>query len=303
MTKIVWLSKRGARVVNRPVSLGTLLAAVAASSALLLGGGYSLGRSVQTVAVSPQPAEPQPAAPAVAGSDAAVELDAMASRLTVMQAQLLRLEAVGKRVVAAAGLDDTEFDFDQMPPMGGFEETDGSVCVGDFLTELNDIEQQIAVRFHQLNIIDEILRTERVSASLAPSGWPVPGGWISSRYGYRADPMTGQRAFHPGIDIAGKPGSDVAVLAGGLVTWVGNKSGYGNTVEVDHGNGYKTRYAHNQVNLVSVGDLVRRGDVIARLGNTGRSTGPHLHLELLRSGRHLNPSTALSKLNIAEGDG
>ena len=303
MTNIVWYSKRGARVVRTPVSAGTVLRSMIVVSVLLMGAGYFLGSSVTAMhadVVQPQELD---AVPAVAEQDTAPSLNAMASRLTIMQAQLLRLEAVGKRVVQAAGLDEAEFDFDRIPPMGGLATAGSEVCIGDLVAGLDDLEQQFAVRFHQLHSIDGVLRDQRLSESLAPAGWPVRGGWISSRYGYRADPITGRSAFHQGIDIAGRAGSDVVVLASGLVTWAGKKYGYGNMVEVDHGNGYKTRYAHNRENLVAVGDLVRRGDVIAKLGSTGRATGPHVHVELLRSDRHLNPAKALSRLQTPPHDG
>ncbi|MEC9341974.1 MAG: M23 family metallopeptidase [Pseudomonadota bacterium] len=302
MTNIVWVSKRRGRVMRTPVSFAALLGLIAVFSVAPLFAGYSLGRSTAQQQ-TPVPGTLMEGELVGQAEDALPRLDAMASRLTIMQARLLRLEAVGKRVVQVAGLDGAEFNFDQIPPMGGTVSDDSPACVGDVLAGLEEIEQQYAVRFHQLSALEEILRDQRVSESLAPSGWPVSDGWISSRYGHRADPITGRNSFHQGIDIAGRAGSDVAVLAGGLVTWAGRRDGYGNMVEVDHGNGYKTRYAHNQTNLVAVGDIVRRGDVIARLGSSGRATGPHVHVELLRSDRHLNPAQALSRLTSPSNDG
>ncbi|MBL4638591.1 MAG: M23 family metallopeptidase, partial [Proteobacteria bacterium] len=114
-------------------------------------------------------------------------------------------------------------------------------------------------------------------------------GWISSYYGKRIDPFTGKKAFHKGLDLAGKAGSGIHTVADGMVTWIGKRSGYGALVEVDHGNGYVTRYAHNKTIKVKVGDKVNKGQVIALMGSTGRSTGPHVHFEILRDGKNINP--------------
>ena len=127
------------------------------------------------------------------------------------------------------------------------------------------------------------------------SSRPVTQGWISSYFGQRADPFTGRTAFHAGLDFAGKEGSDVVAVASGVVTWSKERFGYGRCVEINHGNGYVTRYAHNSSNLVAVGATVQKGDSIARIGSSGRSTGPHLHFEVLKNGRPINPMTFVGK--------
>jgi len=122
-----------------------------------------------------------------------------------------------------------------------------------------------------------------------PQGRPVSSGWISSYFGKRTDPFTGKSANHTGIDFAGKAGAEVVAVADGVVTWSADRYGYGIMVEINHGNGYSTRYAHNSENLVVVGDEVKKGQAVARMGETGRATGPNLHFEVLKSGRRVNP--------------
>ncbi|MEW7980521.1 MAG: M23 family metallopeptidase [Candidatus Sedimenticola endophacoides] len=132
---------------------------------------------------------------------------------------------------------------------------------------------------------------------LTPAGRPVKKGWISSPYGYRKDPKTGKRDFHHGVDVASKENSDVIAVAAGVVTWVGEKSGYGILVELRHADGYTTRYGHNNKALVQAGDMVAKGQVIALVGSTGRSTGPHVHFEIARGGKALNPHKYLKMVN------
>lgn len=119
---------------------------------------------------------------------------------------------------------------------------------------------------------------------------PVVGGWVSSHYGKRADPFTGDPAMHRGLDFAGPVNSVILAVAPGVVTWSGPLRGYGNLIEIDHGNGWVTRYGHNASNYVSLGDYVKPGQTIALMGATGRATGTHLHFEVLYQGRHMNPA-------------
>jgi murein DD-endopeptidase MepM/ murein hydrolase activator NlpD len=131
--------------------------------------------------------------------------------------------------------------------------------------------------------------TEDAIKSAIPSGKPVKNGWVSSYYGYRTDPFNGKKVFHDGLDFAGKEGSKVYAVADGIVTWKGRRNGYGELVEIDHGNGYVTRYAHNKTVIAEQGQKVTKGQAIALMGSTGRSTGPHVHFEVLRDGKSVNP--------------
>ena len=140
-----------------------------------------------------------------------------------------------------------------------------------------------------------LLFDAEAQAEAIPSGRPITAGWLSSHYGYRNDPFTGHRAWHQGVDFAGNEGDQVIAVASGVVSWSGDRSGYGTMVEVAHGDGLVTRYAHNDENLVKVGDLVRKGEAIALMGNTGRSTGAHVHFEVFKHGRPVDPSSYIRR--------
>lgn len=224
-------------------------------------------------------------------------IDALALRLGQMNAHVVRLDALGARLTQMAGLKDGEFDFSSPPSLGGPEElvvTGESGQINNVLTALDALDVQLADRSRQLTVLEDFLLNRKLRDEVRPEGRPVTAGYISSRFGNRNDPFTGRRAFHKGIDFAGREGADVVAVASGVVTWSGDRYGYGQMVEVNHGNGYVTRYAHNADNLVEVGDTVKRGDVIARMGDTGRATGPNLHFEVLQNGRAVNPLTYIN---------
>lgn len=219
-------------------------------------------------------------------------VDALALRLGQMNAHVVRLDALGARLTMMAGLDDGEFDFTSPPALGGPEEVLADADQLDLrgiLSSLDGLESQLRDRSRQLDVLEDLLLDRKLADEVRPGGRPVASGYISSSFGQRTDPFTGRRAFHQGIDFAGREGSEVLAVGSGVVVWSGERHGYGQLVEVKHGNGYVTRYAHNATNLVSVGDTVRRGQVIARLGDTGRATGPNLHFEVLRNGRRVDP--------------
>ncbi len=218
-------------------------------------------------------------------------LDAIASRVGQMTAQVIRLEALGRRLTEMAGLDQGEFNFGEPPAQGGPEAVfEGAIATAPDLTVMLDrLEQQIEDKERQLGVLESLISTRNLSREIVPGGRPVSQGWISSYFGNRADPFTGRTAFHRGVDFAGRSNSDVVAVASGVVTWARERFGYGKTVEINHGNGYVTRYAHNARNLVKIGDTVKKGQTIALMGSSGRSTGPHLHFEVLKDGRAVNP--------------
>ena len=219
-------------------------------------------------------------------------VDALALRLGLMNAQVVRLEALGSRLTSIAGFDDGEFDFSSPPALGGPEqplEVSDRVQLAGIVSTLDALDEQLADRSRQLDVLEDVLLNRRVQDEVLPEGRPVIGGYISSGFGNRTDPFTGRLAFHQGVDFAGRPGADVSAVGSGVVIWSGPRYGYGELVEINHGNGYVTRYAHLTDKLVAVGDTVERGQAIARVGRTGRATGHNLHFEVLRNGRPVNP--------------
>ena len=224
--------------------------------------------------------------------DAQADIDALTLRLGQMQAQMLRLNALGGRLVGQSDLDKAEFDFNAVPAVGGPEDVANrqSVPLADFLSMLDQLEAEMEDRDQKLSVLESLLMSRSLSERVMPSGRPVEDGWLSSRYGKRNDPFSGKQDFHKGLDFAGKKGSEVIAVGDGVVSWAGKKSGYGKLIEINHGNGYATRYGHNQSHIVKVGDTVKKGQQIALMGSSGRSTGPHVHFEVLRNGKKVNPS-------------
>jgi murein DD-endopeptidase MepM/ murein hydrolase activator NlpD len=216
------------------------------------------------------------------------ELDALAARLGRMQAEVIRLNALGQRLVKVAKLDAKEFDFKNSPSYGGPMESDSVVNI-DFDNLVTNLDKQLSSREEQLEILEEVIMNRQLRNESKPRGRPILKGWTSSYYGKRADPFTGKLAMHKGMDFAGKEGSKIISVAGGVVTWAGERYGYGKLVEINHGNGYTTRYGHNAKILVEVGDNVEKGQAISLMGSTGRSTGPHVHFEVLKNDRQVNP--------------
>ncbi len=228
---------------------------------------------------------------------AQADLDALTLRIGQLQAQMLRLNALGERLVSQGNLEQGEFDFGSVPAVGGPQDVlpEKSVPFNDFLGMLDELDVEMADREQQLSVLESVLLNRSLSERVMPSGRPVNDGWLSSRFGKRNDPFTGKREFHKGLDFAGRKGDEIVAVGDGVVSWSGKRYGYGNLVEINHGNGYSTRYGHNQRNLVNVGDTVKKGEQIALMGSSGRSTGPHVHFEVLRDGKAVNPSRYLDK--------
>jgi murein DD-endopeptidase MepM/ murein hydrolase activator NlpD len=211
-----------------------------------------------------------------------------------MNAHVVRLDALGSRLTQMADLEDGEFDFSSPPSLGGPEEPVAdahAMQVGNVVTALDALDVQLANRDAQLSVLEDFLLNRKLRDEIHPEGRPVTAGYVSSRFGHRTDPFTGRRAFHKGVDFAGRSGADVVAVASGVVIWSGPRYGYGELVEINHGNGYVTRYAHNADNLVMIGETVKRGQVVARMGDTGRATGPNLHFEVLHNGKAVDPLT------------
>jgi len=226
-----------------------------------------------------------------------LRVDAMAMRLGEVNAHVIRLDALGKRLTEMADIDSHEFNFDRDPPRGG-PEGDGegmSAQIPDLSVMLAKLEQRVDLRESQLSALENVILARELHQEIHPEGRPVAKGFISSYFGERADPFDGLEAFHKGVDFAGSVGSPVTAVAAGVVTWAGERAGYGKLVEINHGDGFTTRYGHNERTLVSVGQTVKRGESVALMGSTGRSTGPHVHFEVLRNGRQVDPLSFIGR--------
>lgn len=222
----------------------------------------------------------------------AAQVTALTVKLAELQSQVLRLNALGDRLATEANIPEKEFNFDQLPPSGGpvagdYMQSDKSLA--ELLIELNQLSEQVNHEEKQLEMLESLSLGHHIGKTGYLSGRPIKKGWLSSYYGMRKDPFHGRPAMHKGIDFAGKEGAEVIATASGVVSWADERYGYGQLIEINHGNGLKTRYGHNKTLLVKVGDVVSKGQAVALMGSTGRSTGPHVHYEILRNDRQINP--------------
>jgi murein DD-endopeptidase MepM/ murein hydrolase activator NlpD len=227
------------------------------------------------------------------------QIEALTAKIAELQARLLRLDALGEKLTAAANLDQGEFDFNQTPAFGGpsSEVTGEAYSRDDVFGAVDLLASQLASREQQLNILDALLTSRDLTQESLLGGAPVANAWITSPFGYRKDPFTGKTAFHSGIDFTARTGTKVSSVAAGVVSWSGRHPEYGNMVEIRHTGGLKTLYAHNSSILVKAGDVVKKGQVIALAGSTGRSTAPHVHFEVYRNGRVVDPSSYIRRTN------
>lgn len=231
-------------------------------------------------------------------ADTRTALNSLTGRVSLLQSHVMRLDALGSRLAEMAQVDDIEFGIEHPPGLGGPHNLLDGGAQGlpdyDILVSLNRLERALEDRQDKLSAMESMLMGRSLHDQTRPQGNPVKGGWFSSLFGYRTDPISGRKEFHLGVDLAGRTGMPVSSIASGIVTWSGPNQGYGNLVEINHGNGYITRYAHNKENLVNVGERVEKGQMIAIMGSTGRSTGTHVHFEVLKNGQHINPRNYIS---------
>jgi len=224
------------------------------------------------------------------------QLEALTVRLAMMQARLVRLDAVGERVVTVANLDEGEFDFSQPVGVGGpSSEYSVDYTIPQFMNAIEQLEDNIDDRQQQLDILEGLLADRQIQADTYIAGRPVDRGWISSRFGRRTDPFTGKLALHKGVDFSSERGTEINSVAAGVVTWSAQKAGYGLMVEINHGNGFTTRYAHADQLLVEMGEIVKKAQTVALVGDTGRTTGPHVHFEVYKNGRVVDPASYINR--------
>jgi murein DD-endopeptidase MepM/ murein hydrolase activator NlpD len=304
---VIFLSNREGRArqlnLRRPLTLSLLagLVLLVLGSAFTLGLSFGRGSKERTVlgeaAVFGNYLAEQKQQISDLKHQFQLRVDAMAMRLGAMNAHVIRLDALGKRLTEMADIDSREFNFGRDPPSGG-PEADGegvSAQIPDLSALLAQLEQRVDMRASQLAALENVILARELKAEIHPEGRPVASGYISSYFGERADPFDGRETFHKGLDFAAAAGSKVVAVAAGVVTWAGERSGFGKLIEISHGDGYVTRYAHNERALVSVGETVKRGEPVALMGSTGHSTGPHVHFEVLRNGRQVDPLSFIGR--------
>lgn len=225
------------------------------------------------------------------------QINALTARLGMIQAHVRRLDAAGERILSIAGIDASEFNFGNSPAIGGPEKlTDISPNTeNDLDASFDQVNLSLQSREQQLKVLESLLMDKHMGVERYISGRPTTKGWLSSFYGERNDPFTGKPAWHAGIDFAGTEGDSVIATAAGVVSWVGKRSGYGLLIEINHGDGLVTRYGHNKEVVVEKGAVVKKGQVISKMGNTGRSTGAHVHYEVIKNGRPTNPTRYVNR--------
>ncbi len=224
-------------------------------------------------------------------------LNAMAVRLGELQAQMLRLENVGERLARTAGLKPTELPSmdSPVPGRGGAISSlpSRNLSMAEFGGLVDTLSRQMSLRQDQYSVLEALLVHDSANRKFMPTLSPVLDGWFSSNFGYRIDPFTGQQSMHEGIDFPAETGTPIVATASGKVIFADWHPAYGKMIEIDHGNGLVSRYAHTSAMHVKEGDFVVRGQKIAAVGSTGRSTGPHLHFEVRLNGVPQNPARFL----------
>lgn len=216
-------------------------------------------------------------------------LTALSARLGGLQAQISRINAVEKRLARAAKIDIEAFNFSNEPAIGGLDDIAVDVDAESLSQEILQMEDELTEHEAALESLGVSLSEMILKEGQTPEGMPVKKGWISSRYGWRTSPFSGKKQFHKGIDIPARNGADIIAVADGVVIRSEKQQALGNLVEINHGDGMRTLYAHNSKNTVSIGQSVSKGDKIAEVGSTGRSTGPHVHFQVFKDGKIIDP--------------
>ena len=236
----------------------------------------------------------------IAAQHSESDLLILKKKIATLEAESLRLRAFAQKMVGLAKLDGELFSFDRPPAQGGLNGRNGGYSQrGRSLRQVNkdieDLRQSMLRHSHQLERMQLVLKSRSFDGRSNLAQWPVAKGYVSSSFGMRKDPFNGRYRKHRGIDIAGPKGTEVMSIADGKVVHSGRNGGYGRMIEIEHDNKLRSRYAHLSATLVRKGERVSRGDVIGRVGSSGRSTGPHLHLEVLKNKKNVNPLSYLMK--------
>lgn len=227
-----------------------------------------------------------------------IDVAALTKKLGSLEAEAMRLRALGNRLVAMAKLDPEEFSFDVDPGRGGagedFHGLDELPTANELQKSTDNLEHVFSTNTELMKGMVKTIQGRILEKEVKPSANPVANGYISSSFGFRRDPFNGRRKMHKGIDFAGPTGTNIYSVAAGVVSFVGRKGGYGNVVEIDHSDGLISRYAHLSKTQVQKGEIIKKGQLVAKMGSTGRSTGSHLHLEVLQDGGQIDPGQFLT---------
>jgi murein DD-endopeptidase MepM/ murein hydrolase activator NlpD len=270
-------------LLGLPVAAGTLLGVKIADGRWELLFDNSIGEMQHQLVIQQEEVD--------AGRDqVASSLSAMTVKLAQMRSRLVRLDALGEQLTQIASLEDGEFDFSVAPGLGGPD----TQLVKETASAI-DIQEELDSRESQLQVLQSMLADNRIKSERMVAGRPIVKGWMSSKYGMRTDPFHGKQRWHAGVDFAGRQGAEVIAVASGVVTWSGDRSGYGKMVEINHSDGFVTRYAHNEKNIAKLGAIVKKGELIATMGSSGRSTGPHVHFEVYKNGRTVDPASYIKR--------
>ena len=285
---VIFFSRRQGQARHFSLTHPVTLSIAGITGLALLAGTFALGMRLGGSGIS---SHAQLAELSALRQQVQDRVDAMSIRVGELNAHVIRVDALGKRLTQMANINNGELNFDVAPALGGPEEESvgASAQIPDLTKMMDDVQRRLERRDAQLLALENVILSRSLNEAIRPEGRPVMAGYISSYFGGRPDPFDGHEAQHKGVDFAGTPGAQVLSVAAGVVTRAERASGYGNLIEINHGNGYVTRYGHNQSLLVAVGDTVVRGQPVALMGSTGRSTGTHVHFEVLRNGQHINP--------------
>lgn len=291
-----WALNLPSRARNLVASRPGTAALVLAAAGMVMGAGASSGIDNLQVSRLQAKVDRQQASLDGARSEAQREINAMAARLGELQAEANRLNALGDRLTRIGQLQDGEFDFNKPVGVGGAGPV-RDMAPRELQGGLTQLDAQFDASGKQLSVLESLLFSRELDRNAVPSREPILDSYITSGFGGRADPFGGGSQFHKGIDFEADIGDPVLSVADGVVSYAGVRSGYGNVIEIDHGNGYVTRYAHNSRLMLRVGDLARVGQQIAKAGSTGRSTGAHVHFEVWENGRVVNPRKFVGNRN------
>ena len=223
------------------------------------------------------------------------KLQLMATRLGELQAQVLHLDSLGERLAGLAGVKREAPPVREKPAGQGGAFVPAPFSADELQREIDRMAHEVEVRTDELAVLESRFLEKRVKERLLPTTLPVKAAYLGSPFGHRSDPIAGLRAMHEGIDFNAEPGTPVVAAADGVVLAAAYRSDFGNMIEVDHGDGLTTRYAHLSRMDVKAGSLVKRGDALGAVGSTGRSTGPHLHFEVRMLGVAQNPAHFLKQ--------